>query len=444
MKSFARTLRISSLAVLLWSSSSVAANSQNLSGDGAGLIDLYELMLEFDPELKLAESRERRAENSVEIYESQLRPQISFNSQLNRTQYENDLVDYNYNGEKNSISLNQVLFDRKIISSIDQAEFESEFYSAQVQVSQQERLALFVERYLDIVKTQHDIYTLKEELELLEGIQAQVNSLFQKKLVSVVDKANIESRVARASSNLAASEAKLEIAEESLFESVGEAAFEPIALIDLLDFDPELETKGFEYWRDLALATSPVLKAQQLRIKRAEAALAQAESEHYPRVGLQLTHQNTNIGSEFAQSNSNSATVLSLNLSVPIYLGGSTAAKTRVQESELSIAIEEERYSRMQLLREIRVALLEIKSAQSEITASISSEKTANTARLAAEKSFQFGVVDTGTVLERIAEQYSAERNRINLAYKLMLSYLKLMKGVAGIDRDLIVEFSQM
>jgi len=443
MRVFKQAVHLTGVLALLLSFNTNATTAMGLNGDGRTLEELHALMLEFDPELKLAETRVQKARDSVDVYKSQLLPQISLTSQLNTTRYDSDVAGYRYTGERNSIALNQVIFDKKVSSAIDQAEFEQLVVESQLDAMRQERLALLVERYLNLVKAQYDLNTVEEEFELLTRIGDQVRSLYEKKLISVVDLTNSEARIAQAAANLTGARAKFEIAQETLFESVGASAYGPINTINLLEFSPAIEETGYEYWSDLALNFSPVLKTKTFQVKRAEAALAQAESEHYPKLGLQASHQRTNIGSEFSRTTSNSASVLSLNLSVPIYLGGSTRAKTRVQESELAIAQEELRFTQMQVMREIRTALIDFKSTRSSQEAALASAETAKMARLAAEKSFEFGVVDTGAVLERIADQYSAERNSIELAYRLILSYFKLIKHTASIDDDLLAAISK-
>lgn len=410
------------------------SSASSFGSDGVRLSELYKLALDNDPQLKIAASRIERAEASQDNALSSLLPQITANAQLNLTDYSSQVTQYQYTGERYSVGLSQALIDISSVKDIERAEWDVLLEKANLEYTLQDRTAIFVERFFAVLQAQSKLDISLEELEVTEQNLERIQSLEAKRLVSKV--AYLESVAERDQilADISQLQADLSLAKDMLAESVGDAAYGPILKVESLESTLDIDLRTLDEWKKLSLADSPLMASNNARIESATAALEAAESERLPKLSLRLTAQQTNIGSEFSQSSFNTANVISLNLSAPLFLGGSEFAKIRSQESLLSQTRHEAEINHLRVLREVKTAYLNTRALLASYDAAKAAVNSANLALDAAEKSFNFGVTDVVTLRKNVSRQFNAYKRMNDVVFRTLSSYVSLLRWAGQLN----------
>lgn len=400
------------------------------------LAEFYTLALLNDPQLRIAEQRLAQAEASTEVVFGKLLPQINASAQLSGTDYSSEVTSYRYTGERYNINLSQALFDLSALSDLERAEWEEELQRLSNEHNLQERTAVFVERYFETLRQQRLLDISNAELSVLNKNLERVDSLFNKQLVSIVDRLDAVARRDQLVAEIARQQADYAFAQEMLAESVGEAAFAPLAPFELKAEKVNDKLETIDYWQDSALKQSPLLQANEAKLKAAEASLARAENDRLPKLSLRLSSQYTNVGSEYSQTSFNNANVISLNVTAPLYLGGSDHARVSAQESIVEETRHEIEMDVLRIKREIRAAFQSTRANLSAQKAAKAALESATEARKAAEKSFNFGITDVVTLMERSSAEFNAAQQLADTQYQTVTSYVNLLRWSGALEAE--------
>ena len=138
-----------------------------------------------------------------------------------------------------------------------------------------------------------------------------------------------------------------------------------------------------------------------------------------------VQHQDSDVGFDNAPVRRNETTYVGVDITVPLYAGGSNLAGLREAKSLHSIAKSELQQIKLDTSELVRSAYLQFKSSEQTIRAAeVLVESTKATAD-AMQKGFELGTVTNVDVLNAIAintRQSDASRNQGMTASKLILS----------------------
>lgn len=419
---------ITALAVGLafcFSAMTLAADSSTQRAGQVDLLQLYQQAQQADPRILKAQAQRRSKAGREREAFGQLLPQLNASGSFNRSRREDDLTRTQYNGERYALTLSQVLYAprvwrsyQKFSSLAEQGTFEYE--DARIQASID-----LVERYFTVLAAEDELSLVRAELKATERNLARVNSLFERKMAMVTDVLELEARVDALKADEIEARNQVELSREALVELVGHEV--PQSLKRIAERPTfTLPAQSQEYWVETALAVNPALQARRMSLTAASAALGEAKAGHLPTLSFNLSAQRSDIGYEGTLTPRSDTYVAGIGLQVPLYSGGSTRARVESSYADLQAAEQELEALRRQIVRETRTAFLGMEAAISRTKASRRALESAEKSRLAAEKAFEYGVMNGVDVLDSIEEEFRARRDLFQAQYNFITSLLVL------------------
>ena len=419
---------VSSFLVLLFTH--VAAHAQPLD-----LYSVYAMALEKDPRVQIAYQQVEMGRAQADSSFGALLPQANFfaNWSDNEVEYESDLIeDQDFNGERFSLQVRQVLFNWSAISDRRRtkqivAQREAELLDVMSML-----LVDVSDRYFQVLLAERDLELVQAERELVQQQLRQTEEMYDRKLVRITDFLETQARADKVLTDEIEAENNVALARESLAELTGQyvgavARFKEGYVL------PELDG-NIDYWVNLATENNSLLQARREAVLSAKQGVQQQKGGHYPTVDLVFSDQNSDVGFDNQQSPERDTQYIGIDVTVPIYSGGATSAKVREAWAAYYIAREEEEGARREVLKNTREAWLSTRSSRKRIDAAQASMRSANKSYEAMSKSFSYGTVTAADVLEALHSRTRAERDYYNAVYSYITNWLALQREAGSLE----------
>lgn len=391
-------------------------------------VDLWQLQQEArlaDPRILIAHARAHSSSaRKREVY-GQLLPQLSASTSLNRSRREDDLSHTEFSGQRHAISLNQVIYDPQVWRSYQKFSALAEQTTLEAEDAQIQASIDLAERYFTALAAEDELSLAHSELQATERNLQQVDALFQRKMAMVTDVLELTARVDTLRADEVEALNRVAISREAISELVGRNVQEPLKRISAAPAFT-LPVQQQEYWVTSALTDNPALQARIKSVSAADAALSEAKAGHLPKLALNLSAQRSDIGYEGTLTPRADNYVVSLDLQVPLYSGGSASARVEGLQGDKNASEHELEALRRQVIRETRTAYLNMAAGISRIKATRKALESAEKSRHATEKALTLGVKNAVDVLDSIKEEFRARRDLYQSQYKFITSMLVL------------------
>ncbi|MCK5334630.1 MAG: TolC family outer membrane protein, partial [Gammaproteobacteria bacterium] len=234
---------------------------------------------------------------------------------------------------------------------------------------------------------------------------------------------------------------KLAISFESLRSLVGEmpVSLKPLS-VDMALIIPQ--PANMEKWVDSGKKNNLSLQAARLSYDVARKQIDIDKADHYPSLGLSVNHDYSSPDGGRFSSDSKDTTV-SLKLTIPIYSGGLTSAKTRqaVLLAEQARALRDKAYR--QAVQQIRESYLGVTTSIAQVKAFKQSLISTQAAHEATQAGFEVGTRIAVDVLASLREQFRAERDYAKARYTYVLNLLKLKSAAGILSRQDVVQVNR-
>lgn len=409
---------------------------------GSDLQTLYREMINTYPGIEASAARVEASKFRAEQAMGGLLPQVNLNGSFNRTGHRSYNTagnkgpkDY-YDGHRYSLTVSQTLFDK--------AKFENKRgYDFLLAKSQQEHLSMIgaisvdlMNRYVQVLFAEDQLAQVETEKNLAARKLERLHSLYERQLAIITDVLNVETRFNGLQAEEITAQNLVNTSRAALSELIGREITEPLSRFqDRIGYTESAEQTR-QYWVDEGIRNNHSLKSLAKQVESARSELKQASAGHLPSVSLQLTAQESNIGFENTSSPKNQSLVASLNLTIPLYSGGSTSA--RRWEKRASLVESKARYEeeRRKTIKQIREAFLNIRANIANIEASKKAISSAERSYEASEKGFQFGTVTVVDVLDAKSAvlRYTNEYRQKQYDYAVNLMNLLRLSGKFSAD----------
>ena len=268
---------------------------QRHDGMGRTLEDFFRASLEYSPRLAIAEERMNIGTARRQAANGQLFPQLSASASVYENRQErtgSSPVDYQ--GERYSVQLRQVLFDWRTFARRGAAYAEENQYEAEYYAELAAHLADVSERYFDVLQAQDALESSRAELEALNNQLAQVERMHQLQMVQVTDLYQAQAQVSAIEAEQVYLSSELDLAREALRSATGLAVGELYTLEDTADL-PRIEGT-LEEWVNRARANSHQIQAYQFALEAADERVSERRGNYMPQVSLVLQQQQSNLG----------------------------------------------------------------------------------------------------------------------------------------------------
>ncbi|MGY2297208.1 TolC family outer membrane protein [Pseudomonas yamanorum] len=412
-----------------------------------GLLDAYDLALRNDPTFQAAiQEREAGEENRI-IGRAGLLPNLSWSYNNSRNESEvtqstavgNVTSDRDYRSYASTLTLQQPLLDYEAYARYRQGAAQALFADERFRGKSQELAvrvlsaysqALLAQERIELSRAQKRAYAERLQLNerLLKGGEGTRTDLLETQArLSLAQAEEIES--------LDTQDAAL----RELEAIVGEPLqIEELAPLTRQFNIPPLEPNRFETWRDLAMANNPELKSQHHALDAAEYEVERKRAGHMPKVSLYASSRQTSSDSESSYNQKYDTNSVGIQVSLPLFAGGSVSASTRQAANQLSQAQYELDAQTARTLIELRKQFNLNTSGAAKVRAYEMAVSSATALVTATKKSVTGGERVNLDVLDAEQQLFTARRDLADARHAYLLARIQL-KYFAGLlnEQDL-------
>ena len=414
--------------------------SSNAPVVGETLQDFFIAALDFSPRLRIAEQNLNIGAARRSAATGQLLPQVRANASLSDNTRVQSGQETTFDGNRYSLQLTQVLFNWQAFAARAQAVLRED-QAEQLYYSELAILLTDVaEKFFDTLQARDALDSIASEYEAVSNQLQQIESLYARQLAQITDLYQAQASLASVEAQQIQLESRLDIQLEALRSVSG---IEPGELFRLAEGAkvPPLEN-NLHYWVDQAEKNNHSIKAQRLAFEASKKMISQRRGAYMPQVSLVLQRQDSDVGFDNMPLQRSDNTYIGVDVSVPIYAGGSNRAAVREANSQSLIAENELRGVQLEIGETVRSAYLQVQASEKIIGAAQKLVESTELSATAMQRGFELGAVTSVDVLNAIRDQFGAQRDLQQVRYE-HVKFLLLLKREAGLlTADDLIEVS--
>ncbi|MEX0619746.1 MAG: TolC family outer membrane protein [Pseudohongiellaceae bacterium] len=437
MKKFTLTSLLGFSLACLWLSPAFSADASSgdaMSGSersGDTLEDFFTAAIDYSPRLRIAAEGVDIGSARVSAANGRLLPQVNANASVyeNTRDEQNLAEEQEYQGERYSLQLNQVLFNWSAFAVRNQAylledQLEAEYFGELAWL-----LTDVADKYFNVLQASDAVESSLSEQEAVTTQLELIQSYYDRQLVQITDLYEAQARVAAVRAELLDLQNQLALSREALRSITGVSPGPLYQLSEDVDI-PAMEN-GIEYWVGLARADNYIIRARELAVDVADERVSEQRGAYMPRVSLIAQQQNSNIGFENVQVPKSETTYFGVDISIPLFAGGSNRAAVREAASQRSIARYELLQTQLEVNERTRTAYLQVVASESRTDAARQLVESTTLRAEAMRRGFELSSVTTVDVLNALRDQFLAERDLQRTRYD-HIRHLLVLKREAG------------
>ncbi|CAI8986244.1 Alkaline protease secretion protein AprF [Pseudomonas chlororaphis] len=400
-----------------------------------GLLDAYALAVRNDPTFQAAIQERDAGEENRALGRAALLPTLSWNYNNSRNQSEvtqttplgDSSTDRDYRSYASTLTLQQPLLDYEAYARFRQGAAQALFADERFRSKSQElavRLlgaysqALLAQERIELSQAQRRAYAERLQLNqrLLKGGEGTRTDVLETQ--------------ARLSLALA-EEIEASDLQDSALRELEAIVGQPLRVDEL---DPlarrfaiqPVQPSRFESWRDLAIANNPELASRQHALQAAEYEVERKRAGHLPKVNLYASSRQTSSDSESTYNQKYDTNSVGIQVSLPLFAGGSVSASTRQAASQLSQAQYELDAQTANVLIELRKQFNLNTSGAARVRAYEMTVESAEALVQATLKSVRGGERVNLDVLDAEQQLFSARRDLADARHAYLLARVQL------------------
>lgn len=407
------------------------------TGIGQTLEDFFTAALEYSPRLQVAQAKRDIGAARRRGANGQLLPQISASASLSENRQDALNRVSEYSGERLALVLRQVLFDWRIFSQRGQAyamenQMEAEYF-AELSVV----LTSVAERYFDVLQAEDALRSIQSERESVANQVNQVERLYGLQMAQITDLYDAQARLSAVEAEELLLSSDVTLTRDALRSVSGIGVGNLYVLGENADL-PDVDGTA-EEWVQRARQGNHQIRAREYSVEIADRRVSEQRGAYMPRVNLIVQQQRSDLGFDNIPINRTDTGYIGLDISMPLFAGGSIRAGVSEAISQQSIARSELRQLNLDVSEQTRLSFLRLKAAERQIEASEKLLESRTLATTARRRGFELGTLTSVNVLDAVREQFVAERDlqRIRYDYIRLSLYLRRDAGVLSSD-DLV------
>ena len=414
---------------------------------GQTLEDFFTAAIDFSPRLRIAAEELNIGRARDDQAQGQLQPQISANANLssntrNSFDFLGTPISEDFDGERFSISVQQVLFNWQAFAAKRRtAKIENQL-EADYYYELSFLLTDVAERYLGVLLAQDSLTSIEAEIEAVTNQVNQIQSLFGLQLAQITDLRQAEASLAAVEAERLRLQAESALAQERLRALTGIE----IGDISVLSEESRLPRvqNNLEYWIASAERNNQQIKARRFALEASQEGISESRGAYFPRVSFFATRQESNVGFDNRFLGDTDNTYVGVDVTIPLYAGGSNRARESEARALRNIAEYELRQTELDASANVRSAFLLV---QSSALLTDAAERLVQSTRLsseAAQQGFELGTVTNVDVLNALRDEFNAERDFQRARYEQINYYLLLKREAGTLSSQDLAEISNL
>jgi outer membrane protein len=415
------------LTFLLAASFGLPAFAENLS-------EVYRAALAYDPTYAAARATYEAASEQLPQARAGLLPNVSLNANTRRNDIETTIgattTSSDFNSRGWGVSATQPIFRGQNFAAYSQSKISVQLAENQFRVAGQDLILRTARAYFDVLLAQDTLeFTRSQKAAITEQLAAAKRS-FEVGTVTITDIHEAQARYDLVTAQEIAGLNDLEVKKRALNTLTGK----PIDTLDPLVAKPALTVPApgnMDDWVSRALADNLQVRIREQARQIADKEVGRTRAGHYPTLDLTASYLDNRNQNFTTQQGDSKATLVGLELGLPIFQGGLTSSQVRQ-------AVANRERSRQELEDAQRNAALQTRQAYLNVTSTEAQVKALEAALSSSEKSLestqlglQVGVRTNVDVLNAQQQVFSARNDLAAARYNFLISVLNL-KAAAG------------
>lgn len=407
-----------------------------LTTQANGLLDVYELALQNDAQLKADKARYDADKEYQYLNRAGLLPTVTANASVSTGDNEstdkltNITSTTDSDGQSWDISLNQTLFDMSAWYTYKQGKKLSAQAEAQFGADQQSLIVRVATAYFNVLRSV-DILEASIAEEKAYGKQLeQTKQRFEVGLTAITEVHEAQAAYDSALAGKLEAQGNMEINYEALEVLTGKPEDQVAPLMATFPVIEPSPTNRAD-WVEFALKNNYGLKAAKLR---ADAQLDKAKSnkaDHLPTMGANIKYSDSSRDINGSPFDTTEGTSASINLKVPLYSGGLTSASTRQAYAQFTQYQETYNKTQRDVIQGARASHLSVETGVARVQARKQAIVSSQSALEATQSGYEVGTRNLVEVLLAQRNLYQARRNYSDALYDYVIDTVKL-REVAG------------
>ncbi len=417
-------------------------NNRNTSIDeisvGSTLEEFFSAAINYSPRLRIAEETLNIGSSRKQAANGRLLPQLRANASVSDNRRTDSVGLQTFDGQRYSLQLTQVLFNWQAYSARGAASFtenqlESEYYGELSNL-----LTDVAEKYFDVLQASDALDSIAGELEAVQNQLDQIQNLYDRQLAQITDLYQAQASLAAVEAEQLNLQSDLALREEALRSVSGVTAGDLFSLSDDATIPP-LEG-SINYWVNQAEQNNHQIIAREFAVKAADKRVDERRGAYMPQVTFIVQRQDSDVGFDNAPVGRTDNTYIGLDVSIPLYAGGSNRAAVREATSQQRIAESELRQTQLDAGERVRTAYLQVQSAETLIAAAEKLVESTELSSTAMQRGFELGAVTSVDVLNAVRDQYRAQRDLQRTRYDHVKFLLMLKRETGMLTADDMLE----
>ena len=396
-----------------------------------GLLQAYDLAIRNDPTFQAAIEERAAGEENRALGRSALLPTLSWNYNNSRNESEvtqaSTRTDRDYRSYAATLTLQQPLLDYEAYARFRQGaaqalfsdeRFRSKSQYLAVRLLSAYSQALLAQERIELSRAQKRAFAERLQLNqrLLKGGEGTRTDVLE-----------TQARLSMA----VAEEIEAQDNQDAALRELEAMLGQPLEIEQLDPLTPRfailpLEPQRFESWRELALANNPELASQQHALTSAEYEVERKRAGHLPKLSLYASSRQTSSDSESTYNQKYDTNSVGIQLTVPLFAGGSVSASTRQAARQLSQAQYELDAQTATTLVDLRKQYNLNSSAAAKVRAYEMAVESASALVQATQRSVSGGERVNLDVLDAEQQLFSAKRDLAEARYAYLLARVQL------------------
>lgn len=394
----------------------------------ANLLDVLDLALSYDANLKSARLQGQSGELIPEIAHSSIYPTISA-----RTGYTQQYLEMPNDRNTGSVSLSvqQPLWSPVLDSGLNSAVTQAEIEQLRFVSAEQALLLKVVERYFGVLSAEDNLQTAQSEVTAIEKHLHLARERLKVGLGTQTELFDALARQSLALASMIQAESAIQTAKFSLGEITGADNLELNGLSeDTVAQNPNPE--NIDWWKDTARENNLEVDIQRKSVRIAALAVEQEEARGLPSVDLSASTESFLTGSKSGRSDSR----VTITLNIPLYQGN--VVDKRVKQAILIHRAQQEALNALEyrVSSSVSTAYLNVIRDVSQVKALQSAVRASESALYAKEEGFNVGIQTTTDVLDAQRDLFAATRDFQRARYDYFVSVIRLESVAGMLDRS--------
>lgn len=424
---------------------SVLNDSRVLAKD---LLEIYELALLNDPQIKAAQARRDAVLQSKPQSIARLLPSISANGQYDRIRSDNKSsfvaarsgTTEQFWQTRGTIDLRQALFNVEFWVQLGQADNQIAQSEAEYAAEHQNLIVRTSRAYFDVLSAQDSLeFATAEKIAIARQLD-QAKQRFEVGLIAITDVHEAQAGFDQARADEIAALNELDNAKEGLLEIIGDDSADLSPLGEVLPLDLPAPDDINEWSLVAEIQNLNIIAAKnQTEVTRKNIKLQRAG--HFPRIDLVAQYGYNDDTRAFGVSADTQS--LGVQLNVPIFEGGAVNSRSQQAHHEYQAAREDLERQRREVKRQVRNAYRGVLSTVSQVKALQATLVSSRSALEATEAGFEVG---TRTMVDVLSEQrnlFSVKRDYSRTRYDYIVNRLLLKQAASSLSQADLDEMNE-